>query len=302
MQRHDSRLAPARFQRNPLEPGAEPGLGGRRVEAAADRRTPVRTVWVSDVHLGTKGARAAALERFLRAHPCEHLFLVGDIIDGWALRKSWYWDADHNSLARLVLKLADRGTEVQWVCGNHDEFLRHWIGLTFGGVRVVDEAEHRTADGRRLLMLHGDRFDVVTRTAPWLAHLGDWAYRVLLVVNRGFNAVRRRLGRPYWSLSLFLKQKVKSAVSYVDSFEQAVADEAKRRGFDGVVCGHIHKAEIREVDGVSYLNCGDWVESCTALVEEMDGSIRIVQWAPEAHAPRREREPGPAQVPAEALA
>ena len=298
---------PAHLRRAAIGAALEPGLDAHRhaarPEPARDSSRRGRTVWVSDVHLGTKGSQPAALAAFLRAHPCDALYLVGDIIDGWALRKSWYWDGHHNELARTVLEMADRGTEVRLICGNHDEFLRGWIGLTFGGVRVMDEAEHVTADGRRLLILHGDRFDVVTRTAPWLAHLGDWAYRVLLVVNRAFNAVRRRLGRPYWSLSLFLKQKVKSAISYMDSFERAVADEARTRGFDGVVCGHIHKAEIREVAGVTYHNSGDWVESCTALVEDFDGSIRVERWnGAESRAGAHAETPGGRHTPAEVAA
>lgn len=291
---HQSRKprASSRPADSPIGEALTPDLGRGRAEAAnppaPEGRRGARTVWVSDLHLGTRGSQPAALAAFLKAHPCESLYLVGDIIDGWALRKTWYWDAAHNHLARRILKMAETGTKVRLICGNHDEFLRAWVGLTFGGIEIVDEAEHLTADGRRLLMLHGDRFDAVTRTAPWLAHLGDWAYRVLLVVNRGFNAARRLLGRPYWSLSLFLKQKVKSALAHMDSFERAVVDEARGRGFDGVVCGHIHQAEIRDLDGVTYHNSGDWVESCTALVEDFEGRIRIERWTEgaRAHAPR----------------
>lgn len=237
----------------------------------------VRAIWVSDVHLGTKASKAAALSEFLAGYRAESLYLVGDIVDGWALRKSWYWDAAHNDVVRLLLKAAREGTQVRLLCGNHDEFLRDWIGQNFGGIQIQEEAEHRTADGRRLLILHGDRFDLVVRGSPWLAHLGDWAYRMLMVVNTGFNWVRRKLGLRYWSLSLFLKQKVKAAVAYGNSFEDAVTREAKERGFDGVVCGHIHKPEIRPHAGILYLNSGDWVESCTALVEEMDGTIHLVR-------------------------
>lgn len=242
----------------------------------------VRSLWVSDVHLGTQGSQAAMLSDFLRHHKYEYLYLAGDIIDGWALRKSWYWDAAHNDLIRCLLQAARDGAQVRLLCGNHDEFLRSWIGHEFGGIQILEEAEHRTADGRRILILHGDRFDLVVRSAPWLAHLGDWAYRMLLVINTGFNFLRRRLGLPYWSLSLFLKQKVKAAVAYGHSFESAVVREAKQRGFDAVACGHIHKPEIRELEGVLYLNSGDWVESCTALVEELDGSIRLERWPPAA--------------------
>jgi UDP-2,3-diacylglucosamine pyrophosphatase LpxH len=238
----------------------------------------VRSLWISDVHLGTKGSKVEALKAFLQAHKADYLYLVGDIVDGWALRKSWYWDAAHNELIRILLKAVRDGTQVRLLCGNHDEFLRSWIGHEFGGIRILEECEHRTADGRRILILHGDRFDFVVRSAPWLAHLGDWAYRMLLVVNTGFNFVRRRIGLPYWSLSLFLKQKVKAAVAYGHSFENAIVREAKERGFNGVVCGHIHKPEIRELEGTLYLNSGDWVESCTAIVEELDGRLRLERW------------------------
>lgn len=244
---------------------------------------PVRAIWISDVHLGTKACKASALCAFLGDYNSKYLYLVGDIVDGWALRKAWYWDEAHNDVARRVLKAAREGTEVRLLCGNHDEFLRGWIGQDWGGIQVLEEAEHLTADGRRLLVLHGDRFDLVVRNSAWLAHLGDWAYRMLMAVNVGFNFVRRKLGLRYWSLSLFLKQKVKAAVAYGNSFEEAVTREAKQRGFDGVVCGHIHKPDIRETGGIHYLNSGDWVESCTALVEELDGKINLVRW-PVSHA------------------
>lgn len=253
------------------------------MDPAPALRTPrrVRAIWVSDVHLGTKGAQAAALLEFLQAHNPEFLYLVGDIVDGWALRKSWFWDEAHNAVLRRVLQLAAEGAQVRLICGNHDEFLRSWIGLDLGGIRIVEETEHRTADGRRLLVHHGDRFDAVVRSAPWLAHLGSGAYRLMLVVNAGFNWLRRRFGYPYWSLSLFLKQKVKSALAYRESFEHAAARDAHARGFQGVVCGHIHKPEIREVEGVAYLNSGDWVESCTALVEDAEGRIALLEWKAE---------------------
>ncbi len=256
----------------------------------------VRSIWVSDVHLGTKGSNAAALADFLRSHKPEYLYLVGDIVDGWALRKSWFWDQAHNELVQDLLQAARQGTQVRLLVGNHDEFLRKWIGHDLGGIQIQEEAEHVTADGRRLLVFHGDRFDAVVRSAPWLAHLGDWAYRLLLVVNAGFNFVRRRIGLPYWSLSLFLKQKVKSAVAYLDSFEDAVVREAQGRGFDGVICGHIHKPEIRATGGILYHNSGDWVESCTALVEELDGRISLVRWPREA-APVRTPETRGAPAP-----
>ena len=241
----------------------------------------VRTVWISDVHLGTRGSATDLLLEFLERHRCEHLYLVGDILDGWALRRSWFWNQGHNEVVQAILRASLEGTRVTYVCGNHDEFLRSYIGLLFGDVLIQDEAVHETADGRRMLVIHGDAFDVCIRHAKWLAHLGDRAYRFTLHLNTWVNRIRRRLGHGYWSLSAYLKQRVKVAVSTIDDFERAVREEAQRRGFDGVVCGHIHKAEVREADGFVYCNDGDWVESCTALVEDEDGRLEIVDWARE---------------------
>ncbi len=239
----------------------------------------LRTVWISDVHLGTPGCNAELLLDFLKSTECETLYLVGDIIDGWQLRKGWYWPTRHNDVVRCILKKAKHGTRVVYVPGNHDEALRDFTGLNFGGVEVVDDIIHRTADGRDLLVIHGDQFDGVVLYARWLAFLGDHAYTLLLKLNQVVNAVRKRLGLPYWSLSSHLKKKVKNAVQYVCSFEAAVAHAASERGADGVVCGHIHTAEIRQIGDVTYYNDGDWVESCTALVEHFDGRIEILDWA-----------------------
>ena len=244
-------------------------------------RRRYRAVFVSDLHLGTRGCRADFVVQFLRSIECERLYLVGDIVDGWRLRKSWYWDADHDEVIRLVLGMARAGTEVTYIPGNHDEMFRAWVGLEVAGIRLAKEAVHRTADGRRLLVTHGDEFDSVVRYAKFIAHLGDWAYDGALAMNRWFNAARRRLGYPYWSLSQWLKRQVKGAVAAIDRFEVALAQEARRRGLDGVVCGHIHHAEMREVQGILYMNDGDWVESCTALVEHADGTFELVDWARE---------------------
>jgi len=238
-----------------------------------------RTVWISDIHLGTRGCNAALLVDFLRSMECQTLYLVGDIVDGWRLRKGWYWPDEHNEVIRRLLKMAHRGTRVVFVAGNHDEMLRDYAGLTFGGVELVLEAVHETADGRKLLVTHGDSFDGVVLYAKWLAFLGDKAYSLLMRANIVVNAVRRRLKMPYWSLSALVKRKVKNAVQYVCSFEEAVAREAMERGLDGIVCGHIHCAEIRQIGDITYYNDGDWVESCTALAEEADGTIKIVDWA-----------------------
>lgn len=240
-----------------------------------------RTVWISDIHLGTRGCNATMLVDFLRSIQCETLYLVGDIVDGWRLRKGWYWPDAHNEVVRRILKLAHRGTRVVFVAGNHDEVLRDYAGLTFGGVELVLEAEHVTADGRRLLVTHGDSFDGVVLYARWLAFLGDQAYELLMRANVVFNMVRRWFKMPYWSLSAHLKRKVKNAVQYVCSFEEAVAHEALSRQFDGVVCGHIHCAEIRQIGAITYYNDGDWVESCTALVEDSQGAMQIIDWAAE---------------------
>ena len=240
-----------------------------------------RTVWISDIHLGTRGCNALLSLDFLQSIECQTLYLVGDIVDGWRLRKGWYWPDAHNEVVRRVLKMAHRDTRVVFIAGNHDEMLRPYAGMTFGGIELALEAIHVTADERRLLVTHGDAFDGVVLYARWLAFLGDKAYAILLRANVAFNAVRRRLRLPYWSLSAYLKRRVKNAVQYVSSFEEAVAHEAALRGVDGVVCGHIHCAEIRQLGTVTYYNDGDWVESCTALVEERDGTMRLIDWAAE---------------------
>ena len=253
--------------------------------------TTYRSVFISDLHLGTRGCRSDFLGDFLARMSCENLFLVGDIVDGWRLRKSWYWDAAHDRVIRLILRHARNGAVVTYVPGNHDEMFRAWLppmldppmlnlgALQVAGITLRNEAEHTTAAGLKLLVIHGDEFDGVLRYARFLAVLGDGAYITSLVINRWFNGIRRRLGYPYWSLSQWLKRQVKGAVKAIDLFETALAAEAKRRGFDGVVCGHIHHAEMRQVNGVLYVNDGDWVESCTALVEHHDGRLELLDWA-----------------------
>ena len=272
-----------------LQSLTDAGLGKPNYPAWLDMPDPkgfrpkhrYRSVWISDIHLGTRGCNATLLVDFLRSFDCETLYLVGDIVDGWRLKKGWYWPDAHNEVIRRVLKHAHRGTRVVFVAGNHDEMLRDFAGLTFGGVELVLEAIHVTADGRRLLVTHGDSFDGVVLYARWLAFLGDKAYGLLLRSNILLNAIRRRMKLPYWSLSAHMKRKVKNAVEYVCNFEDAVAREAQERGLDGIVCGHIHTAEIRQFGDVTYYNDGDWVESCTALVEEPCGEMRIVDWARE---------------------
>jgi UDP-2,3-diacylglucosamine pyrophosphatase LpxH len=240
----------------------------------------VRAVFISDVHLGTAGCQANALIEFLKAYPSHSLYLVGDIIDGWQLRRRWYWPQAHNDVVQKLLRRARKGCRVVFVPGNHDEFARGFIGHQFGGIEVLDEAVHTTALGKKLWVTHGDYFDGVIQCAKWLAYVGDNLYEFTLRLNRYLNHWRAKLGMPYWSLSAFLKDKVKTAVNYVSDFESAVAREARERGYQGVVCGHIHRAEMREIDGVLYCNDGDWVESLTALVEHHDGRLEIVYWVP----------------------
>lgn len=241
-----------------------------------------RTIWISDVHLGTKGCKAEFLLDFLKRAESDTLYLVGDIVDGWRLRRSWYWPQAHNDVVQKILRKARKGTRVLMIPGNHDEFARDYAGLMFGDIQVVREAVHQTADGKRLLILHGDEFDGVVKYAKWLAHLGDSAYTLALALNHWFNKIRRRLGLPYWSLSAYLKHKVKNAVQFIADFERTMAEEARKHGVDGVVCGHIHHAEMRMIDGILYGNDGDWVESCTALVEHLDGHLEIVHWMDQA--------------------
>ncbi len=238
-----------------------------------------RSIWISDIHLGTRGCKADFLLDFLKHNESDYLYLVGDIIDCWRLRRTWYWHQAHNDVVQKLLRKARKGTHVVYVPGNHDEPLRDYTEMQFGGVTVLEEAIHVTADGRRLLVLHGDKFDGIVKYARWLAILGDRAYTMILALNHWYNLARRHLGYPYWSLSAYIKGRVKDAVRYIDDFEIAIAEEARQRGVDGVVCGHIHKAEIRRFGPILYCNDGDWVESCTALVEHADGRLEILDWA-----------------------
>ena len=243
-----------------------------------------RSIFISDVHLGTKDCKAEALNNFLKHNTCETLYLVGDIIDGWKVSQNrWRWKQSHTNVVRRVLGHAKRGTRVVYVAGNHDEFLRPLIpyGIGFGMVEVVNQAEHIGLDGHHYLVTHGDLFDGITRITPWLSFLGDRLYDIVLNLNSRFNWLRHRLGFGYWSLSRYLKYRVKKAVDFVFQFEQNLAQYCKKRGFDGVICGHIHHAEIRDINGVTYMNDGDWVESMTALVEHHDGRWEIVTWTKE---------------------
>lgn len=249
-----------------------------------------RALFISDVHLGTRGCQAEQLLDFLRHHDADIIYLVGDIVDGWQLRSSWYWPSTHNDVVQKLLRKARKGARLVYIPGNHDEFLRDFYGTHFGGVEVVADALHVGADGRRYHVTHGDNFDLVVRHARWLALLGDHTYRFALVLNTTFNVVRRRLGLPYWSLSQWAKLKVKNAVNYIGAFETTLTMEAERHQVDGVICGHIHHAAMRDIGGLRYINCGDWVESCTAVVEHPDGRFEIVSWIRDTRRapPRRE--------------
>lgn len=237
-----------------------------------------RTIWISDVHLGTRRAQAELLLDFLRLTQSETLYLVGDIIDNWALKKTWMWHQLHNDVVQKLLRKARKGTRVVYIPGNHDDNFRDFTGQHFGRVSVLQNAVHTMADGRRYLVLHGDEFDGVVQNARWLALLGDQAYEVAMSISQVLNRLRRRLNMPYWSLSAALKRKVKRAVEYISSFETAVVHEARKRGVDGVICGHIHTPQMRTIDGIHYCNDGDWVESCSALVEHIDGRLELLDW------------------------
>jgi UDP-2,3-diacylglucosamine pyrophosphatase LpxH len=252
---------------------------------AATRR--FRSLFISDVHLGMRGCQAGRLLDFLKHHDAQTIYLVGDIVDGWALRSSWYWPQAHNDVVQKLLRKARAGAAIVYLPGNHDEFLRDYYGTHFGGIDVREQAIHEGPDGRRYLVVHGDFFDFVVTQARWLALLGDKAYDIAIVVNRAFNAVRRRLGFPYWSLSQWAKSKVKNAVNFIGDYESTLAGEAARYQVDGVICGHIHSPVIRDLNGIGYLNCGDWVESCTAIAEHHDGRFELITWTAEQE-PRRD--------------
>ena len=238
-----------------------------------------RSIFLSDIHLGTRGCQASRLTDFLREHESEYLFLVGDIVDFWAMSRSIHWTPAQNTVVQKVLRRARHGERVILIPGNHDETLREYVGTSFGDIRIVQEHIHIAADGRRYLVLHGDEFDQVTRHHRWVAVLGDIAYNVLVWINAWLSWVRRTLRiSGYWSLAGYAKRRIKSAVSFIFDFEDSVIHAARERGLDGVICGHIHSATIREVSGLTYINCGDWVDSCTAIVEHFDGRMELIEW------------------------
>ncbi|AZV94588.1 UDP-2,3-diacylglucosamine diphosphatase [Pseudomonas sp. S 311-6] len=254
-----------------------------------------RTLWISDLHLGSSGCKANFLLDFLEYNETQTLYLVGDIIDGWQLRRHWHWPRAHNDVVQKILRMSRNGTRVYFIPGNHDEFARQFLGYAFGDIEIHDEIEHLTADKRRFLVMHGDRFDAVIQHGKWLAYLGDRLYTCAIWINNHYNRFRHRRGLHYWSLSQYLKHKVKNAVTYITDFEEALAGEARRRGMHGIICGHIHKPEMRDIDGILYCNDGDWVESLSALTEDHDGKLALLDWS--VHANLHARHPTASHQP-----
>jgi UDP-2,3-diacylglucosamine pyrophosphatase LpxH len=237
-----------------------------------------RTLFISDLHLGTRGCQYQLIIDFLKHNDADTIYLVGDIIDGWKLKSGWYWPQGHNDVVQKLLRKVRKGARMVYIPGNHDEFAREYIGMTFGGVEVMRTAVHTTADGRQFFVTHGDDYDIVVRNVRWLAHLGDWAYTTAIALNTVFNIVRRRLGFPYWSFSAWAKLKVKNAVNFIGDFEDVVSQDALKHGVDGVICGHIHHATMRDIKGVTYVNTGDFVESCSFVAEHRDGRLEVMHW------------------------
>jgi UDP-2,3-diacylglucosamine pyrophosphatase LpxH len=248
------------------------------IRAMEDSPRHFRALFLSDVHLGSKAAQAELLLDFLKHHDADKIYLVGDIVDGWRLRRSWHWPQSHNDVVQKILRKARKGACVVYVAGNHDEFLREFQGMHFGGIEVVDRIIHRTATGKNYLVVHGDQFDVVVHNYRKVAYLGDWAYDLAITINVVMNRARNLFGLPYWSFSSWAKASVKEAVKFIGAFQNVVVQEARRAKADGVICGHIHHAAVEEMDGITYINTGDWVESCTAIGEREDGSFELISW------------------------
>ncbi len=239
-----------------------------------------KSIFVSDIHLGTKFSQAEAFLEFMRDNTSENLYLIGDIIDGWSLKRRMRWNQSHSDVVQKVLRKARKGTNVYYIVGNHDEFVRPFLPLMMGdNLEISNSAEYRGVNGKLYYVTHGDKFDSITMSKKWLAVLGDYGYSFLLNMNFFVNIIRRLLGiHRYWSLSRYVKENVKKSVNFITDFENILAQHAKRKGYDGVICGHIHKAEMRFIDGIEYKNTGDWVESCTALVETFEGEWKIIYW------------------------
>lgn len=237
-----------------------------------------RSIFLSDLHLGTRNSQADLLLDFLKYNEAEYIYLVGDIIDGWQIKRGWYWPQSHNDVLQKILRKARKGVKITYIPGNHDEFAREYCGMSFGGIEVIERAIHITADNKKFLVIHGDQFDIVVCNARWLAYLGDWAYEWAIFINTYYNIARRFFGAGYWSFSAWAKMKVKNAVKFIGHFETLLASEAKKNELDGVVCGHIHHPAIKNIDNIQYINIGDFVESCTAIAEHEDGHFEIIYW------------------------
>jgi UDP-2,3-diacylglucosamine pyrophosphatase LpxH len=307
LERHRLHSVPARsrrvtrLQQNPclvrrMSTQWDEAMGGR---GAPER---VRALFISDVHLGTRAAQTERLLEFLRRYEADTIYLVGDIVDFWRVRRGPYWPQSHNDVLQKLLRQVRKGVRLVLVPGNHDDGLRDYAGLRFGGIEIHKDTVHLTAKGRRYFVMHGDEFDVVVRTARWLALLGDHGYEFALWLNHPLNWARRHLGLGYWSLSAYLKYRVKRAVAFIGAFEEAVAAETRRRDLDGVICGHIHHASDRRFGGIHYLNCGDWVESCTAIIETYAGELRVVHWPQATPTPTPSFESAPIADPVPSLA
>tara|TARA_X000001036_G_scaffold33242_3_gene27218 strand:- start:6655 stop:7482 length:828 start_codon:yes stop_codon:yes gene_type:complete len=237
-----------------------------------------RTIFISDIHLGTRSCQAEYLLEFIKYTNSEKLYLIGDIIDGWALKKSWYWPQTHNDVIQKLLRKAKKGTDVKYIAGNHDEIIRKFIPITFGHIKIYNQYVHKTKKGKKYLIIHGDQFDGIMQYAKWISIIGSTAYEWLIKMNSLINYFRKKMGKEYWSLSKYIKFKVKNAVNYISHYEELISQYAKKRGADGVICGHIHHAEIKNIGKIDYLNDGDWVESCSAIVEHFSGEFEIINW------------------------
>jgi UDP-2,3-diacylglucosamine pyrophosphatase LpxH len=238
-----------------------------------------KLIAISDVHLGTKGSKADLLLSFLRDAECDNLFLVGDIFDGWRLKRNWYWAEDHSTVVQKILRMGRKGTKIYYIPGNHDEFMRQFLEHSFGNIELHNEMVYTAVNGKQYIIIHGDKFDIVTMNMKWIAHAGDWAYTALLNINTAIHWFRSYFRLPYWSLSKWAKHKVKEAVNFIGNYEQSLINYARIKQVNGVICGHIHSSNISVIDGIEYMNSGDWVESCTALVEHLDGTWEIVSVA-----------------------
>lgn len=237
-----------------------------------------KSVFISDIHLGTRGSKANELLSFLKDIECDNIFLVGDIFDGWRLKNGWYWPVEHSTVIQKLLRMSRKGTKLIYIPGNHDEFMRQFLEHNFGDIELHNEMVYESVSGKKYIIVHGDKFDLVTVNFKWLAHIGDWAYTALININTGVHAIRSYFKLTYWSISRWAKHKVKEAVNFIGNYEQSLSHYAKLHKADGIICGHIHHANITKLDDIEYMNCGDWVESCTALVENLDGKFEIIYY------------------------